>query len=103
MIGYLTAIGAIHAVLAVTGIVTGLVQLLRAKGGPVHRALGYAFVYVMLIADGAAMLVFQFTGRFNILHLGALANLVCIRLRNRPCVTQPAPRKLETSALLLDV
>lgn len=91
MIANLTLIGAIHTVLAATGIVTGLIQLLRAKGGPVHRALGYAFVYAMLIADGAAMLVFQFTGRFNILHIGALANLACIILAIVPMLRSPRP------------
>ena len=91
MIANLTLIGAIHTVLAATGIVTGLIQLLPAKGGPVHRALGYAFVYAMLIADGAAMLVFQFTGSFNILHLGALANLVCIIFAIVPVLRSPRP------------
>ena len=91
MIANLTLIGAIHTVLAATGIVVGLIQLLRGKGGPVHRALGYAFVYAMLIADGAAMLVFQFTGRFNILHLGALANLVCIIFAIVPALRSPRP------------
>src|SRR3954469_3686614 len=91
MIANLTLIGAIHTVLAATGIVVGLIQLLRGKGGPLHRALGYAFVYAMLIADGAAMLVFQFTGRFNILHLGALANLVCVIFAIVPVLRSPRP------------
>jgi uncharacterized membrane protein len=88
---YLTLPGAIHTVLAAAGIVIGLVQLLRRKGDPVHRALGYAFVYAMLVADGAALLVFQFTGRFNILHVGALANLVCIIFAIVPVLRSPRP------------
>ena len=91
MIANLTLIGAIHAVLAATGIVTGLIQLLRSKGGPIHRAVGYAFVYAMLIADGAAMLIFQFTGRFNILHIGAVANLACIICAIIPVLRSPRP------------
>jgi uncharacterized membrane protein len=87
----LTLPGAIHTVLAATGIVVGLIQLLRPKGGSIHRALGYAFVYAMLIADGTAMLVFQFTGRFNILHLGALVNLLCIILAIVPVLRSPRP------------
>src|ERR1700704_4129579 len=73
------------------GIVVGLVQLVRPKGGSIHRALGYAFVYAMLVADGAAMLVFQFTGRFNILHIGALVNLLCIILAVVPVLRSPRP------------
>ena len=91
MIQNLTLPGAIHTVLAAGGIVVGLIQLLRPKGGSIHRALGYAFVYAMLIADGTALLVFQFTGRFNILHVGAVANLVCIILAVVPVLRSPRP------------
>ena len=89
MIQNLTLPGAIHTVLAMLGIVVGLVQLVRPKGGSIHRALGYAFVYAMLIADGTAMLVFQFTGRFNILHIGAIVNLLCIVLAIVPVLRSP--------------
>ena len=91
MIQNLTLSGAIHAVLAAVGIVVGLIQFLRPKGGSIHRARGYAFVYAMLVADGAAMLVFQFTGRFNILHIGALVNLLCIILAVVPVLRSPRP------------
>jgi uncharacterized membrane protein len=87
----LTLPGTIHTVLAAAGIAVGLIQLLRPKGGSIHRALGYAFVYAMLIADGTAMLVFQFTGRFNILHLGAIVNLLCIILAIVPVLRSPRP------------
>lgn len=91
MIQNLTLPGAIHTVLAALGILVGLVQLLRPKGGSIHRALGYAFVYAMLIADGTAMLIFQFTGSFNILHTGAIANLVCIVAAIIPVLRNPRP------------
>jgi uncharacterized membrane protein len=87
----LTLPGTIHAVLATAGIAVGLIQLLRPKGGSIHRALGYAFVYAMLIADGTAMLVFQFTGRFNILHFGAIINLLCIIFAIVPVLRSPRP------------
>ena len=72
MIAGLTLAGALHTVLAMLGIVVGLVQLLRPKRGAGHRARGYAFVYAMLVADGTAMLVYQFTGKFNFFHVGAI-------------------------------
>jgi uncharacterized membrane protein len=87
---HLTLPGVIHIVLAAS-IVVGLIQLLRPKGGSIHRALGYAFVYAMLIADGTVMLVFQFTGRFNILHVGAIANMICIILAIVPVLRNPRP------------
>ena len=91
MIPQLTLAGAIHTMLAMFGIMVGLAQLLRPKRGPGHRARGYAFVYAMLVADGTAMLVFQFTGRFNILHIGAIANLACIVFAVIPVLRSPPP------------
>jgi uncharacterized membrane protein len=91
MIYGLTLAGAIHSMLAASSIGIGLIQLLRRKGGPAHRARGHAYVYAMLIADGAAMLVFQFTGQFNIFHIGAIVNLVCIILGIMPMLRKPRP------------
>lgn len=91
MIQNLTLPGGIHTVLAMLGIVVGLIQFMRPKRGPLHRARGYAFVYAMLVADGTAMLVFQFTGRFNILHVGAIVNLFCIVLAIVSMLRSPRP------------
>ncbi len=85
----LTTLGSIHAVLASTGIVIGFFQLWRRKGGSAHRVLGYAYVAVMVIADGSALLVFQFTGRPNVLHVGALINLACIAAGLWPVLRHP--------------
>jgi uncharacterized membrane protein len=91
VIQHLTLLGGIHAAFAATSIVVGVIQLLRPKGSSIHRALGYAFVYAMLIADGTVMLLFQFTGRFNILHVGAIANMLCIILAIVPVLRSPRP------------
>jgi uncharacterized membrane protein len=63
MMANLTAAGTLHSVLAMFCVVIGLLQLLRPKRGAGHRARGYAFVYAMLVADGAAMLIYRFTGQ----------------------------------------
>ena len=55
MMANLTAAGTLHSVLAMFCVAIGLLQLLRPKRGAGHRARGYAFVYAMLVADGAAM------------------------------------------------
>jgi uncharacterized membrane protein len=91
MVNHLTTVGAVHAILAMAGIVIGLVQLLQAKGSRMHRALGYAYVYGMLVADGTALLIYQFTGRFNILHVGAVANLICVIAAMVPVLRNPRP------------
>jgi hypothetical protein len=43
----------------------------------------------MLIADGAALLIFQFTGKFNIFHIRAILNLVCIIAAVIPVLRSP--------------
>ena len=88
----LTLVGAIHSVLAMGCIVIGLIQLVRPKRGSGHRARGYAFVYAILVADGAALLVFQFTGKFNILHAGAIVNLLCVTAAVIPVLRTPRPQ-----------
>jgi hypothetical protein len=91
MMASLTLAGAIHTVLAMLCIVVGAIQLLRRKGDATHRALGYAYVYAMLVADGAAMLVYRFTGQFNAFHVGAIVNFVLIVLAMVPLLQNPRP------------
>jgi uncharacterized membrane protein len=83
--------GSIHAALALLCIVVGAVQLMRPKRGAGHRARGYAYVYAILIADGAAMLLYRFTGAFNIFHVGALVNLVFVIAAIVPVLRTPRP------------
>ena len=87
----LTTLGTMHAVLASTGIIIGLPQILRRTGGIVHRTTGYAYVAAMSVADGSALLIFQFTGRPNVLHVGALVNLLCIAAGLWPVFSRPRP------------
>jgi uncharacterized membrane protein len=86
---HLTTAGAIHAGLAMAGILIGLMQFLGAKGTRLHRALGYGYVYGMLVADGAALMIYQFTGRFNIFHIGAIVNAICIVAAMLPVLRDP--------------
>lgn len=88
---HLTPAGTIHAVLAMFCIAVGLIQLLRPKRGPTHRARGYAFAYAALVADGTAMLVYRFTGQFNIFHVGAIVNFVFVVLAIVPLLRNPRP------------
>jgi uncharacterized membrane protein len=88
---HLTPVGAIHTALALLCIVVGAVQLLRPKRGAGHRARGYAYVYAILIADGAAMLLYRFTGAFNIFHVGALVNFVSVLIAIVPMLRTPRP------------
>jgi uncharacterized membrane protein len=80
MIPSLTPAGTLHALLALACIVIGAIQLSAPKRGASHRARGYAFVYAMLVVDAAALGLYRFSGSFNMFHVGAIANLVCIVL-----------------------
>jgi uncharacterized membrane protein len=91
MIAHLTPVGAIHAVLTLLCIAVGAVQLLRPKRGAAHRARGYFFVYAMLVADGTALLLYRFTGTFNMFHVGAMINLACIVAAILPMLQTPRP------------
>jgi uncharacterized membrane protein len=72
---HLTLTGSIHAALALLCIVVGLIQFLAPKGSAGHRARGYLYVYAMLVVDGTALSLYLATGDFNVLHVGAIANM----------------------------
>jgi hypothetical protein len=91
MMANLTSAGTLHSVLAMFCIAIGLVQLLRPKRGAGHRARGYAFVYAMLVADAAAMLIYRFTGQFNLFHAAAILNFVTIVVAIVPLLQSPRP------------
>lgn len=92
MMANLTSAGTLHSVLAMFCILVGLIQLLRPERGPAHRARGYAFVYAMLVVDGTALSLYLSTGRFNVFHVGAIANLTCIVVAIVPMLCNPRPR-----------
>jgi uncharacterized membrane protein len=75
---HLTTMGWFHLAFAAFGLVAGAFQFLRRKGGRQHRALGYAYVYGMIIANATALTMYRFTGSFNVFHAGAIVNFVCI-------------------------
>ena len=87
----LTFAGAIHVALAMLCIGVGLIQFLRPKRGAGHRARGYFYVYAMLVADGTAMLLYRFSGSFNLFHVAAIVNLTCIVLAVVPLLRSPRP------------
>jgi uncharacterized membrane protein len=91
MIPHVTPEGGIHMALALLCIGIGAIQFMRPKRGASHRARGYAFVYAMLVVDGTALLLYRFTGAFNMFHVGALVNLVCIVAAIAPMLRTQRP------------
>lgn len=45
----------------------------------------------MLVADGTAMLLYRFSGSFNLFHVGAIINFTCIVLAIVPLLRNPRP------------
>jgi uncharacterized membrane protein len=85
----LSPMGWFHLAFAAFGLVAGAIQLVRRKGDRIHRALGYAYVYGMIIANATALTMYRFTGSFNAFHAGAIVNLVCIIAAMIPVLRTP--------------
>ena len=88
---HLTTMGWVHLSFAAFGLVAGAVQLLRRKGDRFHRALGYAYVYGMIVTNATALVMYRFTGSFNVFHAGAMVNLACIIAAMIPVLRTPRP------------
>jgi uncharacterized membrane protein len=97
VINHLTPAGGIHAALAILCLAAGLIQFLRAKRGAGHRARGYFYVYAMLVSDGATLLVYRFSGQFNLFHVAAIVNFVLIVLAIVPLLRTPRPANWRTT------
>jgi uncharacterized membrane protein len=86
---HLTTMGWFHLAFAAFGLVAGAIQFLRRKGGSQHRAIGYAYVYGMIIANATALTMYRFTGSFNVFHAAAIVNFVCIIAAMIPVLRTP--------------
>jgi len=87
----LTVAGWIHTVFSSVGILVGAEQVLRTRRDRLHKWFGYVYVTVMVIGDLAILTVYRFNGHFNVFHVGAIVNLVCITLALRPMLARPRP------------
>jgi uncharacterized membrane protein len=86
---HFTTLGWLHLSFAAFGLVAGAIQLLRRKGDRIHRALGYAYVYGMIISNATALMLYRFTGTFNVFHAGAIVNFACIIAAMIPVLRTP--------------
>lgn len=80
----MSLIGAVHTALAVAALVTGAAVLLRRKGGPWHRRLGWTYVISMLGLNLTALAIYRLFGGFGPFHIAALASLVTVVLGALP-------------------
>jgi len=87
----LTVAGWIHTALSGLAIVLGAEQVLRTRRDRLHRWLGYTYVIALLVGDVAILTVYRFNGHFNMFHVGAVANLLCLAMAMRPMWARPRP------------
>ena len=87
----LTIAGWIHTVFSTIGILVGAEQVIRTRRDRLHRWLGYVYVVCMVAGDLAILTVCRFNGRFNVFHVGAVANLLCIGMALWPMLAEPRP------------
>lgn len=60
----------LHAASAILSLIIGLIQIFGPKGNLPHRALGYAFVGLMVTAATTAIFIRQLNdGNFSLIHL----------------------------------
>ena len=58
----------------------GATQLFRVKGGTIHRRIGYAFAFCMIVTNLTALFIFEVTGRVNVFHFFAVLNLFTVSM-----------------------
>ncbi len=69
----------IHVLTVVPAAVLGLIQFLLPKGTPLHRAIGYAFMTLMVVTAIAAFFIPSFMGgRFSAIHLFIPLTLITV-------------------------
>ena len=72
----------LHALCALAALVLGSAQLLRRKGGASHRAVGYAWVALMLVIAISSFWISeidQWNG-FSLIHLLSVLTIVAVPL-----------------------
>jgi uncharacterized membrane protein len=87
----LTLAGWIHTIFSTVGILVGAEQVLRTRRDRLHKWLGYVYVSCMVAGDLAILTVYRFNGRFNVFHVGAIVNLLCIGMALWPMLARPRP------------
>lgn len=68
----------IHAVAALAALVLGALVLFRRKGTPLHKAMGRAWVALMLVAAGSAIFIneIRLIGPFSPIHIFSVITFI---------------------------
>ncbi|WP_394750971.1 DUF2306 domain-containing protein [Spongiimicrobium salis] len=61
--------GIVHLIASIIALLTGTLVLVMTKGSPIHRKVGYLYVFSMSILLGSSFMIYRLHGTFGILHL----------------------------------
>ena len=64
-----------HVISALIALPAGAVVTLAPKGNGMHRLLGIVYVFAMLVANMAALMIYSLTGHFDLFHAFAILAL----------------------------
>jgi len=88
-----TLLSWVHIAAAILAMILGLLVLLRAKGTPRHRRLGYAYVMSMAVLNISAFGMYRLFGFFGPFHVAALVSGVTVAAGVRAILQRPRTKR----------
>lgn len=77
-------IGLTHVASASVALVVGTLVLALQKGTLLHKRIGYAYVFAMLIVNATAFGIYQLFGGFGLFHIFAIVSLITMAIGMLP-------------------
>ncbi|MGB5188547.1 hypothetical protein [Robiginitalea sp.] len=68
-------ISQLHIGSALLALILAAVVLIASKGTRFHKRMGYFFTISLVLVNGSAALMYNLTGRFNLLHVFVMISL----------------------------
>jgi len=85
--------GFFHVATALGAMVLGTLVLVRKKGTPFHRFLGYGYFYSMLAMNISSFALTGLTGSFGPFHVAAVSSLLTLIAGIIPAIRRKPARK----------
>lgn len=86
-------LGPLHWISASAALLLAAAVFARPKGTRTHRVLGWTYAVCMLIVNGAALSVYEMSGRWGPFHWLALVSLATLCAGMLPAVRKPGGRR----------
>ena len=71
-------LGMVHVIAALIALASGAVVVLRRKGTPSHRRIGWVYAASMLVLSITALAIYRLTRTFGPFHVAAVISLVTL-------------------------